>query len=1157
MIVRTEFSYRKVFGPVAEVVARLPAEGGVIADNGCWGHVNFAKACAAAGKKAVLGKRFPWGDRWAVAVPRSPTGLRALYGASGATFDPVLAADSDWFVAFPGSPPASLGGVLPPRFLPSFVPGVVRPLGVGSGANNPYLVAFSDALYPTPGDREAYELMLGRGAESRPGSAHILGPDELILEGATPAQIARLAEVIAECDTPLPKAENIRYPVEDAQAELQQLAAAELIRRGLNRSPYSERLTREFATIGEKKFADYFLVIADMMRYAKSKMLVGPARGSSCGSLVCQMLRITEVDPIVHNLLFERFIDVNRADLPDIDIDFPDTERHFVIEYLREKYGEHNVAQIGTIMRYKPKSALTDIAKHGGVPLWELDKLKDVIIERSSGDMRYRNQLSDSFEQLEVGKSLLAKYPVLAVAGRLEDHARSAGTHAAGIIVCNRPVTEYCGVEDGGAQIDKKMAESLNMLKIDALGLRTLSVIEECCRLIGKSPEDMYNLPLDDRGVFELLNQHKYGCVFQFEGMALQTVAQQITIDCFQDIAALTALCRPGPLSGGETQRWVKGKQTGTINPLHPSLEPYTRNEYGCIIYQEQVMRVCLEIGGFSWADVGKIRNLMSKTVGDEAFAKFGDSFKAGAKKNGVTEEDAGRIWKAINSMGCLAEDTVLVNPFPNHVTPKAFTIKHLANHRGYIRQKKKTCDGMIKRQQLYSLVNNGKIKPKRCHDAYYSGYKITLLLVLGNGMSIRATPNHKFLREGIEWVELRDLKPGDSIAVMGATRLTERKTKKGTGSGGHNWWHKLRAGMPLFKRQVAILKRRFKRCQRCKKRPYQETHHQNMNHSDHAMPNLLPVCRKCHRELHGISVPHSVGKDSDLSAVVFIGKPEKREVYDVSMPAPWNNFVANGIVVHNSWAFNLSHAVAYGIVSYWTAWLKAHHPIEFAVANLRNSRDEDSTKATLREIMKDGLVEFIPVDRHRSTDRWEFADNALLGPLTGIKGCGEKTAREILSRRASGVKLTPRHTKLLSSESKFADYAPTRKRWGHIYDEPTKHFRTVTIVDEVKTLQEFSGSGRFCIIGRLMKKNLRNKNDEKWLARRNGRRVDSNRENYLLFNIEDDTGQMLCCVGADKYESLGKRIVEEAKLESWFAVVGNTAEDFKILLVENVKWLT
>lgn len=958
MIIRTEFSFRKVFGPLAEVVALLPSKGGVIADDGCWGHVPFAKECAKQGKRPILGRRIPWGDRWAVIVPTCTDGLRALYAHPGGQLDLDYARGQRWHVFYPGA----ARGDLPPNFVPSYVPGIVRPLGTASGANSAYSVAFSDNLYPSPGDREAYQLMLGRKADPRPGAAHILTPDELILEGATPEQIAKLDELLADCDTPLPKAENILYPLQHyhkatSHEELVSRAVKELARRGLDISPYKERLARELDVIREKQFADYFLVISDMINHAKKTMLVGPARGSSCGSLACWLLRITEVDPIKHDLLFERFIDINRADLPDIDIDFPDAKRHLVIEWLGKEYGWENVAHIGTIMRYKPKSALTDIAKHGNVPLWELDKLKDVIIERSSGDMRYRNQLSDSFEQLEVGKNLLAKFPVLAFASRLEDHARSAGTHAAGIIVCNRPVTEYCATElpsnesiekakhrlaptKGmrvagtdvvtpeqepfisadkkpdyrigavyGAQIDKKMAESLNMLKIDALGLRTLSVIEECCSLVDMTQDQLYSLDLNDAETFDLLNEHKYGCVFQFEGMALQTVAQQITITCFQDIAALTALCRPGPLSGGETQRWVKGKNSNTVNPLHPSLEPYTRNEYGCIIYQEQVMRVCLEIGDFSWADVGKIRNLMSKTVGDEAFAKFGNSFKEGAKRKGVSEEDAGRIWKAINSMG--------------------------------------------------------------------------------------------------------------------------------------------------------------------------------------------------------------------------------------------------------SWAFNLSHAVAYGIVSYWTAYLKAHHPIEFAVANLRNSRDEDSTKATLREIMKDGLVEFIPVDKHRSTDRWEFADNALLGPLTGIKGCGPKTAREILARRASGVKLTPGHTKLLLGESKYADYAPTRKRWGHIYDEPTKHFRTVTKVDEVKTLQEFHGSGRFCVIGRLMKKNLRNKNDEKWLARRNGVKVPANRENYLLFNIEDDTGQMLCCIGADKYESLGKRIVEEAKLEAWFAVVGNTAEDFKILLVENVKWLT
>ncbi len=855
-----------------------------------------------AGKRAVLGRRFPLGPRWAVVLPRSPAGLRALYGTPSAALDLRRAAEEDWYTLVPGGAGADFG----PRVVPAYVPGVVRRASNTPGA---FPVAFGDNFYPLPADREPWRLMLGRAAVGRPGPQHILTEDEMLLEGALPAQLARLREIVEECDTPLPKAENIRFPVEDAQRELSEMAAGELIRRGLNRAPYAERLTHELSIIAEKSFADYFLVIADLIRYAKQHMLVGPARGSSCGSLVCWLLRITEVDPIEHKLLFERFIDTNRADLPDIDIDFADERRHMVNEYLAGKYGAANVAQLGTVMRYKPKSALTDVAKSAGVPLWELDKLKDVVIERSSGDSRARTQLADSFEQLEVGKALLAKYPMLGVAGRLEYHARSAGTHAAGVIVCNTPVTDYCAVENGGAQIDKKMAEALNMLKIDALGLRTLSVVDECCALIGKPREEMYSLPLDDQAVFDLLNAHKYSSVFQFEGASLRSVARQVHIDRFSDIAAITALARPGPLSGGETTRWIEGKMNGLVRPLHPALEPYTRDEFGCIIYQEQVMRVCREMGGFSWADTSAIRKLMSNRTGAEAFAKWGDKFKAGAKANGIAEQDAARIWKAIDQMG--------------------------------------------------------------------------------------------------------------------------------------------------------------------------------------------------------------------------------------------------------SWCFNQSHAVAYGILSYWTAWLKVHHPVEFAVANLRHARDEEAAKVTLRELMREGGVEFIPVDRERSTDRWEFSAGALLGPLTGLPGLGAKTAREILARRANSIALTPRHKKLLAGESKFSDYAPTRSRWAHLYAAPKEHFRTVERVDEIATLNEHEGSGRFCVIGRLLKKNLRDLNDEKYTAKRGGKKIDAALTSVLFFTLEDDTGQLLCRISPEKFAALGKRLVEEAPIGTWLAVVGELPDwTFKLLFVENLRWL-
>jgi len=485
---------------------------------------------------------------------------------------------------------------------------------------------------------------------------HITSEAELRAEGATLDQLAAMRQLVESCDTPLPKAENIRFGVGDPDEQLAQMCWQELAARGLNNPLYAARLEKELTLIREKRFADYFLVISDMIKYAKTVMLVGPARGSSAGSLVCWLSRITEIDPIPHGLIFERFVDVNRLDLPDIDIDFPDNKRHLVVEYLSGKYGHENVAHIGTVIRYKPKSALTDVAKELRIPLWELDKLKDVMIERSSGDSRAGKCLLDAIDQLNVGRALVNKYPELAIAARLEEHAKTAGKHAAGIVVCNGAIRDYCVVADDIVQADKKMAEKLNMLKIDALGLRTLTVIEEACALAGIDPFSMYSLPLDDRRVFEVFNQKKFAGIFQFEGIALQNIASQITFDCFQDVAAVTALARPGPLSSGETNNWIQRKMgKEPVTYMHPMLEPYSRDTYGCIIYQEQVMKITRELGGFSWADTSAIRKLMSSREGNEKFARYEQQFVRGAINNGIKQGDAIRIWKAVNTFGSWA----------------------------------------------------------------------------------------------------------------------------------------------------------------------------------------------------------------------------------------------------------------------------------------------------------------------------------------------------------------------------------------------------------------------------------------------------------------------------------------------------------------------
>lgn len=953
MIVRSEYSFRQVFGSIKEVVSRLPPWGGILADDGCWGHVPFAKECARTGRRAVLGHRFKRPGGPLIVVPRSPAGLRTLYSIIGRGEDPARAAAdmiraAEWYGVVQGRSTGIPGALLcytpgvnsapgaKPHAGPSramlkptspgasqgdlFSPPAGRPAGVG------FQLASGDNLYPAPGDRQAWELMLGRLARGRGGPQHIMSPDELMLEGAQPEWVERMRRMVEECDTPLPHAENVRYPVPDAHQELVALCTAELNRRGLNHVTYSERLSYELRLIGDKKFADYFLVIWDMIRYAKNHMLVGPARGSSAGSLVCWLLRITEIDPIKHGLIFERFIDVNRMDLPDIDIDFPDSKREMVIEYLRQKYGEHNVANIGTVIRYKAKSALTDVAKQARVPLWELDKLKDVMIERSSGDSRTSLCLADSLEQMEVGRALTEKYPLLKVAPRLEDHARSAGVHAAGWIVCNQPVSHYCGVtEEGVAQVDKKMAESINILKIDGLGLRTLSIVEDACELAGIPRDHMYSLPLNDEATFAIFNERRFAGIFQYEGIALQSVAKQIRIDCFDDVAAITALCRPGPLSGGETTRWILGKNAGKGEALLPALQPYTNETYGTILYQEQVMLITRQLGGFSWADTAKIRKLMSDRKGDEAFGKFEEQFLTGAQKNGTTLQEAQRIWKAINTFG--------------------------------------------------------------------------------------------------------------------------------------------------------------------------------------------------------------------------------------------------------SWAFNKSHAVAYGLLSYWTAWLKAHHPLPFIVAALRHEKGgsgdslnrsgnteyrvgaASSAILLLREAIASG-IKFTPIDPLRSTHRWEFADGELLGPLTGLPGIGMKTALDIQMRRNNNIALTARQQKLLAGQSGFADHSPTHRLWGDWYAHPELHFVNVRRVWENDELDIVDQHTEVVVIGRLIKKNLRDLNEEKYLVRRGGTRKPDEIRFMLLFHLEDDTGRVLCCINNHRYKELGIKIVEQAPLGQWFAVRGRLPTDFKMLQVEQVKWL-
>lgn len=662
---RTEFSFREAFGKIPSVVARLEelkTPAAAIVDKGCWGHVKWAKALKEKGIKPLFGMECALlcedGKRpsfWLLAEDtkkfyRLATALLAkdltlerqlelLRGAQGVLrFAGTALTDPTTFDFIDFNPASALSQK--------------RALKLHRATEKP-LVVTSDNAYPAEKDFDAFSAFASR---VRVTPQWILSKEELkeelgcLTEDQFEQACFNAATIAQRCAGDLPKAPII-HVAGDLVAEIEK-GREERLRLGHIpkwTKQYQARLDHEIKLIKSKDYESYFLVVADLVNWAKRSMLVGPARGSSAGSLVCYLLRITEVDPLEHELLFERFIDVSRNDLPDIDIDFSDQQK--VFEYLPQKYGRENAARIGNINNMRARSVIAKVCGVLGIPDKEKWDVLDVLIEYSSGDSRYGHSLEDTLTQTEPGKRFAAKWPEAKLMFALENHASHTGVHAAGIIVCNEPVIDYCAVgDDGVAQLDKPDAEALNLLKIDALGLRTLAVIEDSGVV---KAEQLYALKLDDPKVFEVFNARHYAGIFQFEGQAQRRVSAEVQIKSFKQIDHVTALARPGPLGGGASQKYIaRAANREEIQYRHPSMKAYLAETMGVVLYQEQVMRICVEIGDFDWKATTEIRKAMSGRKGKEYFDRKGEQFVEGAINHSVPKAEAEEIWSEICTFG-------------------------------------------------------------------------------------------------------------------------------------------------------------------------------------------------------------------------------------------------------------------------------------------------------------------------------------------------------------------------------------------------------------------------------------------------------------------------------------------------------------------------
>jgi DNA polymerase III alpha subunit len=685
--IRTGYSFRMAAGKIEDVLARIKAVGlsaAPITDTAStFGWVKWNKAAKKAGLKPHFGVELavtnslndkkPAVDYWTFIARDSLVPLHELIAIATNQFryQPMLTVEqacsrADVSVVMGTRTDFSSVAAAPHLFFglgPSVVKGQLR-RAIDGGHK---LIAVSDNRYPEPGQQGFYETVCGRNASTQSYPQWIMGDEEWAMELrrrndlVTPeiaAQaLANRDEVLGASVAKLQMAEMV-HP--DRPATLEEMCREGARRLGcdITRPEYAARLDRELKLIADKQYEDYFYLVADICQWARDRMIVGPARGSSCGSLVCYLLRITTVDPIPYGLIFERFIDINRSDLPDIDIDFPEHRRHEVFEYAAAKYGRDKVARLGTVAMYQPRSALKEAAGAMDIPPWLLDPVMDSIIERSSGDSRALQATEDTLRDTEAGRDFLAKYPEILVATKMEGHPRHAGQHAAGIVITERPVHHYVAVDQrtGATMCDKKDAEELNLLKIDALGLTQLSIFEKALELAGLPRDHLFSIPLDDPAAFKVLNDKKYSGIFQFNGLALQSITDQVPVNSLNDIVAITALARPGPLNTGGTGHWIKvrtGREKETY--AHPLFEPHLKSTLGVVAYQEQVMIIGREIGGLSWEDVTALRKAMSKSLGKEFFDQYGDRWKAGARAKGIPEEVLTKVWDDLCAYGSWA----------------------------------------------------------------------------------------------------------------------------------------------------------------------------------------------------------------------------------------------------------------------------------------------------------------------------------------------------------------------------------------------------------------------------------------------------------------------------------------------------------------------
>ncbi len=557
-------------------------------------------------------------------------------------------------------------GLEPQKGLLKTFPSLAKHYGIKTVATN-------DAHYIARQDARAHDALICIGTGSALDEPHRMRyqGDNYFLKSAeemkeifkdVPEAIQTTLEIAERCNLELEFDKTYLPRFDPPKGKTLEVYAEELCLQNLKDrfkdgipDDYKSRLRLELSVINKMKYTSYFLIVWDFIRYAKENGIpVGPGRGSAAGSLVAYALGITDIDPIQHGLLFERFLNPDRVSMPDIDIDFCYERREEVIDYVRRKYGTDNVAQIITFGTMAARAVVRDVGRVMGLSYQEVDRLAKLIPAELNITIQSALEREPKLKELATTDARIGQ--LIETSQALEGLTRHASTHAAGVVISDVPLTEHVPLfktdEQVSTQYSMKDLEKIGLLKMDFLGLKTLTMVHHTIRLVNKTRGidlDLKDLKLDDPPTFEMLGRAEALGVFQLESSGMRDLLKKMKPTKFDHLVALLALYRPGPLGSGMVDDFIRRMHDPTLIKYdHPALEPLLRETYGVILYQEQVMKIVSELAGFTLAQADSLRRAIGKKI-PEIMDREKKAFLEGAQKKGIPTAVAERIWNLID----------------------------------------------------------------------------------------------------------------------------------------------------------------------------------------------------------------------------------------------------------------------------------------------------------------------------------------------------------------------------------------------------------------------------------------------------------------------------------------------------------------------------